>query len=94
MPRRGLSPLVEMELPPVPPLLLGSVWVPAGCLVPRDGVRGRGPRPPRHRLGHHRFNFTVFHHAVSSGLGAVPSVWNKCQNRPAVALPRSDHHIE
>lgn len=77
-------PAVVMELPPIPSLLMGSVWVPTGWLVPRDGDIS---------LGHHQFNFTVFHHTTSSELGAVSSLWNKCQNHHPVALPCSYHHM-
>lgn len=49
---------------------------------------GRDPVPVvTSAPGHPQFTLTVFRPAASSGLGAVPSLWNKCQKSSPLSPP-------
>lgn len=71
--------------PPRPPAPPFSSWAACelrkvACPQGRRGVAGDLVPAVTSAPGHRQFNLTVFRPAASSGLGAVPSLWNKCQN--------------
>lgn len=87
----GALAVMALPLPGPPHPLLSSR---AACELQEvacpQGWRGGGRDPVpvvTSAPGHPQFTLTVFRPAASSGLGAVPSLWNKCQKSSPLSPP-------